>query len=676
MAGSFSVSTTFKSKDRMSKTFDKMSGRAKAFGGVLKGVLGANVIMKGVQLLSRGLRAVGSEFVAFDQAIISASAKFKGLDMTTEAGIKTFELLGETARDIASKTQFSAGQMAEGLDFLAMAGFTAEQAMASLDGVVNLATVANIDLARATDIASDSLGAFGLMTEDAEQLQINFTRQNDVMAATMTSTNTSMEDLFESIKKGAPAFTAAGQSMETFNALTGAMANSGIKGSEAGTSLRNVMLRLANPAAEAAELMDQLGIVTQDSQGNFLDVIDIIGQFETATASMGTAQKTAALSTVFGARSVTGINILLQEGTENLRSFRTELENSTGASLEMANVMRGSLQNRLASLKSAAIEVGFQFFDAFKGDIGNAIEFITDKVRNIDLKPVTDAIRTVISFISRNWGKIQFVFDKVTTTIKSIYQGFIALFKGDTAGATEFFTKAWEDAKDLFSTIWKGIGTIFNNVWTTIQEKFPGLASVIQTVIDTVSPVLIELKGLFGDIFDTILSLFKGDTDEAVLSFTSAIERIPEILKKTLSAMADIITAAIPGLDPLLKIVEGISSVALKVSGALNIPKHILDAQTNKIEDQKLLEADRATSISEAQGREDKFREAQALVLERDSELSQRAPLNVAPNQAEVEAQMQLNIGGNININGAPAGTTANIQANNTPLITGDVGVQ
>ncbi|MFW6312266.1 MAG: phage tail tape measure protein [Spirochaetota bacterium] len=346
---------------------------------------------------------VSREFVNFDQAITDASAKFSDFNAATAEGQARMRELQLVARQVGAQTKFTATEAAEGLDFLAMAGFNSVQAMAALPGVANLATVAKTDLATATDMASDALGAFGLMTEDATQLQQNFTRVNDVMARTVSTANTDMTQLFESMQKGAPSFTAAGQSLETFSALAGIMANSGVKGAEAGTQLRNVMLRLADPTAESAETLRRLGVVTQDEQGNFRDVVDILADFERGLEGMGTAQRSAALATVFGARSVTGINLLLQEGTGSIRSYRDELLNAAGASQEMADTMNRGLLNRLAALKSAAIEIGFQFMDRIGNQAGDAIDTLTEKVRNINVEAILNRITDTVQFFVRMW---------------------------------------------------------------------------------------------------------------------------------------------------------------------------------------------------------------------------------------------------------------------------------
>jgi TP901 family phage tail tape measure protein len=436
----FAVVTVFSGKDRVTQAFKRMGKGADAFGdkttaafrkasksgssfgGVLKGILAASVIQRGAAAIQQGIGAATTEFIGFDQAITSATAKFKDLNTATTVGQRTLMRLKKTARDVGATTQFSAAQAAGGLDFLAMAGFTAEQSIATLPGVVDLATVANVDLARATDIASDSLGAFGMMTKNTAQLQKNFTRINDVMAATMTSANTDMETLFEAVKKGGPTFTSTGQRIETFSALIGIMANAGVKGEESGTQLRNVMLRLADPTKEATGVLKKLGIVTQDQNGNFRDIVDILADFEKGLKGMGNQQRAAALSTIFGVRAVTGINLLLQEGTGTIRKFRSELDRAGGSSQRMADIMRQSLQNRLLSLRSAAIEFGFKIFEAFEKRGAKGIDSLTDAIRRLDPKPLISAIETSIKV----FGTLLGILRDYGPALKVIVGGMIA----------------------------------------------------------------------------------------------------------------------------------------------------------------------------------------------------------------------------------------------------------
>lgn len=433
------VNTVFQAKDKISNVFKRMGKNANRFGdgaenafkkatkgakrfdSITKSILKASAIQKGLSLAAQGAQVATQEFIAFDDAIFSASAKFKGLDLTTKKGRQTFKELQDAARKTGAQTQFSAGQAAQALDFLALAGFNAKQSIASLPELANLATAAGMDdFGRVVDIASDSLGAFNLATKDAAQLQINLRRVSDVMAKTQASTNTNVEDFFEAVGKGAADVTAAGQSIETFATLTGVLANSSIKGGESGTKLRNIFTRLSKPTKESAKLMKEMGIEVSDADGNFRDIIDIIDQVKTSTDKMGTAQKNAALATLFGARQTSAVNILMNEGTKRLKAFRKELIGAGGTSAQISETMRKSLGNRIKSLQSAAIEFGFKFLNAFKSDGVNGIDALTNAIRNFDVKPIIDGIKFTVD-----------LFKETVTVIRSlivIFSPLIAAF--------------------------------------------------------------------------------------------------------------------------------------------------------------------------------------------------------------------------------------------------------
>jgi TP901 family phage tail tape measure protein len=527
MARNLTIWTIFKAKDkaiqptknlqkrlkRVGKTAIKTSSK---IGSVFKGVLGAQLALGALRKVGQGLSFVKDEFISFDQAITAAGAKFGD---AFKRGTKGAEELRKVTRGIGAETEFSATEAAEGLDFLAMAGFNAAQSMALLPGVVDLATSTQQDLARSTDIASDALGAFGLMTKDSAQLTTNFNRILDVMSKTTTTANTDMEALFEAVKKGAPTFTSAGQSVETFNALVGTMANSGIKGSEAGTQLRNMMLRLGSPTKQAQSVLNKLNITTKDSDGNFRDAIDILGDFQKATKDMGTAQKTAALSTVFGARTVNGINVLLKEGADSLREYRTQLEGAGGSSKELAEEMRKSLGNSLAKIKSALIELGFKFFDVFGDKITMALAGISkliDKLNSLfgaNQKIIAQGFDKTFGFIAE---KIKIVFDIVSQIITKFtevgkQQGLFVNLEKTIQSLKETFDVYFEVLKDIWATL-KESGVI-----DIVVAKFNKFVSILRITLITIKPLL-KLIGFLFKVLMKIISPF--------LKLTAAFEKI------------------------------------------------------------------------------------------------------------------------------------------------------
>ena len=421
MATKYAIETVYKLIDNITMPLDKIGIKGKTVGRTLKNEFTkteqqlANVGTKlktfakgatlaGIALVGVGVGVATKQFIDYDAAVTGATAKFKDLDVTSADYKDNLKAVGKVARDVAAVTEFNAVDTAGALDKMAMAGLTSKQSMALLAGTTNLATAAGADLTTAVDIATDALGAFGLMTEDEKALEGNLNRLSDVMAKTTNMFNTDISGFFESAKMGAATFTATGQSLEDFSAMVGVMASSGIKGSESGTQLRNMMLSLASPSSSAQKALEKLGVKTTDAQGNFLNIIDILGQFENGMKGMGDAEKTAALTDIFGKRTVTGVTLLLKEGTDGLKKYSGELQNAGGTAANVAAAMRGSLTNRIEVLKSALTELGFKFVDAFAAKGGKAIENLTAAITNFDPTPIINFLTTAFSVIFKVVG--------------------------------------------------------------------------------------------------------------------------------------------------------------------------------------------------------------------------------------------------------------------------------
>ncbi len=421
MATKYAIETVYKLIDNITMPLDKIGVKGKTVGRALKNEFTkteqqlANVGTKlksfakgaalaGIALVGVGIGVATKQFIDYDAAVTGATAKFKDLDITSVDYKDNLKAVGKVARDVAAITEFNAVDTAGALDKMAMAGLTSKQSMALLAGTTNLATAAGADLTTAVDIATDALGAFGLMTEDEKALEGNLNRLSDVMAKTTNMFNTDISGFFESAKMGAATFTSTGQSLEDFSAMVGVMASSGIKGSESGTQLRNMMLSLASPSKTAAMALDRMGIKTTDAQGNFLNIIDILAQFEKGMKGMGDAEKAAALTDIFGKRTVTGVTLLLAEGTEGLKKYSKELQNAGGTAANVAAAMRGSLANRIEVLKSALTELGFKFVDAFASKGGKAIENLTATITNFDPASIIYFLTTAFTVISKIVG--------------------------------------------------------------------------------------------------------------------------------------------------------------------------------------------------------------------------------------------------------------------------------
>jgi TP901 family phage tail tape measure protein len=288
---------------------------------------------------------------------------------------KAMQQLTATARELGEKTMFSATQAGEAMTYLGMAGWNSQQIMAGMPGLLNLAAASNTDLARTADIVSDDLTAFGLSAEHAGHMA-------DVFAKTTTSTNTTVEMLGETMKYAAPVAHAFGASLEETAALTGLMANSGIKASAAGTALRSGFLRLAGTSSkstkaieemglslseataqqeEARAALDSLGIAMNDTNGP-RKMSAIVRDLADKTKDMSKEQKLATLATIFGTNAASAWVAVIDQGPDALDKLTKELENSDGAAATMAETMQNNARGAMTRLQSAtesvAISIG------------------------------------------------------------------------------------------------------------------------------------------------------------------------------------------------------------------------------------------------------------------------------------------------------------------------------
>ena len=573
MAGRFSVEAVFKAVDRvtapvsrmqnrvgkmtrsMGNGFDRLNRKVGKFAqGVKKGAL---AVTAALALSSGAMANVISTGADFEQTLVAAAAKFPG---EIRRGTEAFEQLEQAARKTGSATEFSASEAASALNFLAMASFDAEASVAALPGVVDLATAAQVDLATATDVASDSLGAFGLMTKDATQLGKNLARVNDVIAKTTTSANTTVESLFETIKEGGPVATTAGASLETFSALAGELANAGYKGSKAGTTLTNMFLSLSAPGSGAAKILQRLGIQTADANGDMRDIVDILGDLNGALDGLGTAERSGVLEGIFGKIPIAGVNVLLASGSDRLREYRKELEGASGASSTMASVMRDTLQGRLNSLKSAVEGVKISIFSMTSGPLADAIDKTTEWVRANEQLIATNVGEFLANIINNfenivKWAKrigiALAVFFTLATILKTlvlimtavnlvmaanpivlIVLGIMALIAAVAAaiiwwdelkaaflglpgpvkaavailagpigwiiGAASLIMDNWEPIKGFFADLWGGVVDIFNTAVDKIMGVVDKVRGAASFIGDVASSAGSSVAGFFG----------------------------------------------------------------------------------------------------------------------------------------------------------------------------------
>lgn len=599
MAGKFSLEAIIKAADRFSRPIAKMQSRLGRFAASAKVSLsGANAMADklGGALKKVGLAAVAAGAVAgagmanvvttgmeFEQTLINAAAKFPG---EVKKGTEAFQKLEETAKRIGSETEFTSAAAAEGLNFLAMAGFNAEQSVAALPGVVDLATAAQIELGQASDVATDSLGAFNLMTNDAAQLGQNLARVNDVIAKTTTTANTDVEQLFEAMKNGGPVATSAGASLETFAAMAGELANAGIKGSAAGNTLKNMFARLAAPPSEAAKALKKLKIETLDSSGNLRDITAIIGELNEKTRGMGTGVKSGILTDIFGLRAVAGATVLLNSGQKKLESYRATLEGAAGASKKMAGTMRDSTLNDFKSFESAVEGVKIAIFDVVKGPLREIVQSMIAWTR-ANKEVIATGVTDFIAWLRDNlpaivkWGKrigiIVGIFTAVAAAVK-VAMGIVAAFNAVAAmNPYVLIALAIVAAIALIVAFWPEISGFFSDLWDHVKRIASDIADffvgIWNSVVAFFTPIFEAVKSVVVGVFEFIVGLAKMYFGFLKMIWTPIIAVfavIWEAVKAVFSAVWDgIVAAATAYFGWLHKIWSPVIDVFLVIWGAV-----------------------------------------------------------------------------------------------------------
>jgi len=341
------------------------SGKLKGIGDSM-GALGKKMTM-GITLPLAGIAIaalnVGKNFEA-GMSEVSAISGTTGDDL---------QKLEDRARELASSTKYSATEAADGLKYMALAGWDVDQMYTALPSVLSLATAANMDLAAATDIVTDTMGAFGLEAEEAG-------KTSDIFAAAQAKSNTSVTQLGEAMKYAGPAAKAANQDLAETTTILGILADSGLKGSAAGTTV-TAMFRDMKKASEDGNIaIGDTSIALYDAQGNMRDMGDILGEFNVATKDMTGAQRDAALGAMFGEQSLKGMNIMLETGTERYAELEGSIRNSNGAAEEMAAIMGDNLTGKIAVLKSTLEEAGLKIAEILLPAVQKMVEKITEAV--------------------------------------------------------------------------------------------------------------------------------------------------------------------------------------------------------------------------------------------------------------------------------------------------------
>ncbi|PGE00036.1 phage tail tape measure protein [Bacillus pseudomycoides] len=346
---------------------------AESMGSMFKGAaaqlaaIGAAV--GGIALVKKGLEGAVSAGMSYTKqmSVVEAISDSSSLQMAE---------LGENARKLGASTVWSATNVAEAYEYMATAGWTANDMIAGSKPLLDLATAGNLDLARAADIVTDTMTPFGMKAEEAQ-------RAADVFAKGSAAANLNVQQLGETMKYAAPIADTFGMNLEETTVIAMEFANGGIKASMAGTALRAGLSRLAAPPKAAREALAGLNITMTDSEGNMKNIRQIIEEMSPAFNKLSESEQIATAKAIFGEEAYAGWIMTLKGGVTEFDKFKAMLDNSSGSAETMAKVMSNNLSGAMANASSAAENLGLIIFSRLEKAMTGATNSSTGLIDSI-----------------------------------------------------------------------------------------------------------------------------------------------------------------------------------------------------------------------------------------------------------------------------------------------------
>ncbi len=485
--------------------------------------------------------AVGTGIGAAVKVGASFEAEMSKVSAISGAAGTELDLLADKAKEMGSKTKFSATESAQAFEYMAMAGWKTEDMLSGIEGIMDLAAASGQDLASTSDIVTDALTAFGMTASDSGHFA-------DVLAAASSNANTNVGLMGETFKYVAPVAGALGYSAEDMAVAIGLMANSGIKATQAGTSLRSILSRMTNPTSEVKTAMDALGLSVVDSAGEMKPFGDILGNLREAFSGLSESEKAQMAASIAGQEAMSGLLAIANASDSDFNKLKDSIYNCNGAAADMASTMQDNLIGQLTLLKSSAEGLGIEIYESLQ-------------------KPLTDFVKSAVGLVSELTAAYQ----------SGGFDGFlkelgnqIPAIQGVTGAISDLAAKlqgmSSEELKSFAKTALT-IGAavpgfkIFAGGVGTAKTAVSGFDGIIDGTASKVSKLPEKIKGA-GKSLSSLGKNFSNLGHAIALPFTDLGAKIVPSIKNVAASMGEMWSSGIGG-----KITSGVSGMVSRVSG-------------------------------------------------------------------------------------------------------------
>lgn len=516
-------------------------------------------------------------------AVVGVAAKFESamseVQAISGASGEDLQRLTDKAQEMGATTKFSASESAAALKYMAMAGWDTESMLNGINGVMQLAAASGEDLASTSDIVTDAMTAFGLSADQS-------TRFADVLAQTANRSNTSVALMGETFKYVAPVAGALGYSIEDASVAIGLMANSGIKGSQAGTSLKNVLTNLAKPTDQVQMYMDRLNISMTDQAGNVKPLNQLLNEMRDSFAGLTEAEKAEYAAGIAGKEGMSGLLAIVNASQSDFDKLTEAINNSSGAAQDVADVMMDNLGGQLTILKSTlegiAISFGNILLPAVKS-VAEALQNFLNWLNGLTdgQKQLVVTIATVVAAI----GPVLLIVGKLITAVTSIINvvnllkpAFAALNAVMAANPIGIVVVAIAGLVAALVTLYNKNETFrnfVNTAWAQIKET---ISTVIDAIVNfftvTIPGAIDAVIAWFQTLVDNIANFFTvvipEKIDELVQWFTELPERIGYAIGFAIGTLANwVVSLAQKAAEVGPKVIDAIVNFFSQLPGKI-----------------------------------------------------------------------------------------------------------
>lgn len=488
-----------------------------------------------------------------------------------------FEALSGQARELGATTAFSASDAADAMYYMALAGWDVNDIMSATPGLLSLASAAGMDLASASDIVTDSMSAF----------EMDATRANeaaDIFAATSSKSNTDVLQLGEALKYASSTANSAGMDLAQTAAFVGILADSGIKGSMAGTTFNAVLRDMKKAAVDGTIAIGRTTIAIYNQDGTMRDLRSIMADVSKATEGMTTEQRDAALSAIFQEESIRGVNVVLATGTERYEELENAIYNSEGAAEKMAETMEGGVGGATREMKSAMEElmivlgnilvIGvlplikyltqlFGWFSELPAPIQKAVVAFGAVIAIIGpliwaLGAVVSAIGTLAAAFGTGGalaGAISFVSATLLpalSTALGLLISPIGLVIVAVAALALAWKNNWFDIQGKAQVVWSWIKTQANDLKNQLERAWHAIVMSVSTLKTQFGAAWDALKAGFTTIAGMLVSAAMGLYNGMVSAYNSMIASLTNFKTQMLTRWAEIRTGVYTKLTELI----------------------------------------------------------------------------------------------------------------------------